>query len=280
MAPILDLMHEAAAQTNCDWGLAPMTMENNMSFMPYNNWCRALSRTLIWRAAHCRADNPTRLTDALLEDLQLAHRVPTSGVMGFMINTVIQEHVTSFIAGHASRFVTPESDRLIQALNDPVYEEDFFHAFEQEAEFSSRAVETDIRELTKDAPSQVDRDRVAAILRQIPEMEREYAGVLTQTEAQYQLWFARMQAAQATNPLLKGLWPAIENIVDLGRATVVQRAMASAGLLVQQSGTEALATFPDPATDQPFQYQPTADGFQLRSVYERKGQPITMIFSR
>jgi len=116
------------------------------------------------------------------------------------------------------------------------------------------------------------------MLRQIPEMEREYAGVLTQTEAQYQLWRGRMQAAQATNPLLKGLWPAFENMVDLGRATVVQRAMVSAGLTVLQSGPEFLPTYPDPATGQPFQYQQTADGFQLQSVYQRKGQPITMVF--
>ena len=277
VAPILDLMHEAASRTNCDWGLAPMTKENIMSFMPYNSWCLALSRTLVWRATHCRADNPSRTTDALLEDLQLAHRVPTPGVMGFMINTAIQGQVTGFIANNASRFVAPESDRLIQALNDPVYEEDFFRAFEQEAEYSSRAAETGISEL-RNAPIPMDKSRVAAMLRQIPEMEREYAGVLTQTEAQYQLWIGRMQAAQATNPMLKQLWPTIENMVSLGRAAVVQRAMVSAGLSVQQSGPEALSIYPDPATGQPFQYHPSADGFQLQSAYERKGKPIALVF--
>ena len=102
--------------------------------------------------------------------------------------------------------------------------------------------------------------------------------MLTQTETQYQLWLGRMQAAQTTNLFLKMLWPALENVVDRARATVVQRAMVSAGLTVLQSGPEALSTYPDPATGQPFQYQQTADGFQLQSVYQRKGQPITMVF--
>ena len=278
VAPILDLMHEAAAQTNCDWGLGPMTRENNPIFLHYYDWCRALARTSIWRAAHCRADNLTRITDDLLANLQLAHQVPPSAVMGFLVNTAIQGQVTDFIVKNASTFAAPESDRLIQALNDPAYEEDFFRAIEQEAEFASSATEKDIPELSKNAPSPGDRDRVAAMMRQVPDMEREYAGVLTQTETQYQLWLGRMQAAQTTNLFLKMLWPALENVVDRARATVVQRAMVSAGLTVLQSGPEALSTYPDPATGQPFQYQQTADGFQLQSVYQRKGQPITMVF--
>lgn len=278
VAPILDLMHQATAQTNCDWQLGPMTTENNSDFLKYYDWCRGLARTSIWRATHCGADNSPRVTDDLLANLQLAHRVPPSALLGFLVNTAIQGQVTDFIAKHASTFTRPEADRLLQALNDPVYEEDFFRAIEQEADFGSHAVEKDIPALTKDAPNPGDRDRAASMLRQVPEMEREYAGVLTQTESQYQLWLGRMQAAQASNPLLKMMWPAFENAVDKARATVVQHVMVSAGLTVLQSGPESLSTYPDPATGQPFQYQQTADGFQLQSVYERKGQPITMVF--
>ena len=278
VAPILDLMHRAAAQTNCDWRLGPMTTENNSAFLKYYDWCRGLARTSIWRAAHCHTDNPPWVIDDLLANFQLAHRVPESALMGFLVNTAIQGQVTDFIAKHASTFTRPEADRLLQALNDPAYEEDFFRAIEQEAAFASSATEKDIAGMPKDASSREKRDSAVAMLRQVPEMEREYAGVLTQTESQYQLWLGRMQAAQASNPLLKMMWPAFENVVDKARAMVVQRAMVSAGLTVLQSGPESLSTYPDPATGQPFQYQQTADGFQLQSVYQRKGQFITMTF--
>lgn len=278
VTPILDLMHQAAAQSNCDWRLGPMTTENNSAFLPYYDSCRALARTSIWRATHCRADNQTRATDDLLANFQLAHRVPESALMGFLVNTAIQGQASDFIAKHASTFTRPEADRLLQALNDPAYEEDFFRAIEQEPAFASSATEKDIAGMPKDASSREKRDSAVAMLRQVPEMEREYAGVLTQTESQYQLWLGRMQAAQASNPLLKMMWPAFENVVDKARAMVVQRAMVSAGLTVLQSGQESLSTYPDPATGQPFQYQQTADGFQLQSVYQRKGQFITMTF--
>jgi len=263
--PTCDLMHQAAALTNCDWGIGPTTEDRDQLDMLTH--CRALARTATWNAAHCRADNAAGATDDLLATLQMGQNLSQFALVGFLIETAIQELAAAFVAENASRFAGAEGDRLIRAFNDSLYEEDVYSAIEQEAKFVSRLA-------LLDAPDGHPE------LTRLAELEREYAKVLTQPEAQYQAWLQRMQAAQATNPLVKEMWPAIENVVDKARATVVQHAMVSAGLTVLRDGPDALSTYPDPATGKPFLYQETADGFQLQSVYQRRGEPVTLLFRR
>jgi hypothetical protein len=264
--PILDQMHEAAALTNCDWGLGPLTVETASRFLPIPDQSRALARTATWSADHCHSEDASGAVDDVLASLQIGHHASQAGLIGFMVSTAIQGLAMGYIAGNASKFGGPDSERLIRVLNYPQYEEDFYRAIEQEAELASRA-DSNLAGYNE-------------LARQLAELEREYAAVLTKPEAEYQAWLSRMQAAQASNPYVKTLRWGIENAMDQARAAVVQRAMVSAGLTVVQGGKDALPTYPDPATGKAFLYQETADGFELQSVYQFQGQPVTMTFRR
>ena len=119
---------------------------------------------------------------------------------------------------------------------------------------------------------------IVAAGRQVSDLEREYAQVLGATDAEYHAFLDKVHAAEATNPLLKMVWPATEAIEDKTRAMIVQRAMTVAGLAVAQEGPGALAGYADPATGQPFQYQATPTGFELQSAYQQKGKPMALTF--
>jgi hypothetical protein len=54
--------------------------------------------------------------------------------------------------------------------------------------------------------------------------------------------------------------------------------MAAAGLAVMQDGPDALASYPDPATGQPFTYTQTDDGFVLESGFQLKGKTAQLSF--
>jgi hypothetical protein len=315
VAPILDLMHQAAAVTNCDWGTGPITVEAAEAFLPYLNRGRALARTANWSAAHCRAGESGGATDDLLSSLQVAHNLSQFAMIGFLVDTAIQGITTAFIAENAWKFSNSDTTRLIRALNDPQYEEDLYRAIEQEADLNSSQRKGN--QLPPDffigdtltlnspqrkgdqLPSGVNPELIHAgpegqpmvavenplpsgvtpeMIRQTADFVREFATVLAQPDAQYQQWLSRVQAAQESNPYLKEILPTMQNVVDKARAGVVTRTMTLAGLAVLQSGQESLLSYPDPSTGQPFQYQETADGFQLQSVYQIKGQPVTMTF--
>jgi hypothetical protein len=272
VAPIVDLMLDAASQTNCDWGLGPTTSDGFVTaLLPNLKRCRDLARTATWSAAHCRAEDAAAAASDVLATLQVGHNVAQqSALLGFLVEIAIQGLADDFIARNAARFVGAESDRLIKALNDARYEENFYRAIEQEANLS----------LSKEAMSGSTGAGDSEMRRQVSEFEHEFASVLTQPEAEYQAWLVRLQAAQDTNPLLKELWSGMEMMMNKARTVVVQHAMLSAGLTALQSGRDGLATYPDPSTGQPFQYQETADGFQLQSAYQLQGQPVTMTFRR
>ena len=56
MRPICDLMHQASAVTNCDWGVEPIMWDTKL---PYLNASRQLARAVVWNAAHCRPNDAT-----------------------------------------------------------------------------------------------------------------------------------------------------------------------------------------------------------------------------
>ena len=268
--PVLDLMHHAATLTNCDWDIGPLTPETmHTVVLPQIEQCRTLARAVMWSAGHCRTDNPAGTVDDLLANLQLGHNLPQSALLGFQVETGFQRMTVSFVAENASSFGGSERDRLIKMFTDAKYEDDFYHAIEQEADFANRLAQTNKYY-----------GKYPELTRQVADLEREYAKALAGTEDQYHAWLNRMRTAQDSNVVLKMLWPIIEDAADKARAAVVQRTMVAAGLTVFQDGPEALSSYPDPATGQPFEYRETADGFQLQSAFQRDGQSVTMEIRR
>ena len=290
--PICDLMHQAAAVSNCDWGVEqPITSETRL---PYLSPCRNMARAAVWSVAHCRMGDPS----AAVEDLVAASRVGQNALsppilIGHLVDLAIQGIVIDSITEHASLLVSAGDTRLVEQLNDRNYDEGLRRAFEEEADRMTR--ETDrlaagppeeaMRELVtvgddKTAPQiqAMGVTQALAGMRQAVELQREYALALRLPEAEYRAWLTKVDEAGKANPLVGALVTSLGKAVDKTQAVTVRTAMAVAGLAVMQNGPDALQSHPDPSTSQPFAYTQTADGFALESSFPFLGKPMKLTF--
>src|ERR1017187_190132 len=98
--PICDLMHQAAAVSNCDWGVEQSIVSTTK--LPYLFPSRQLSRAGVWSATHCRKDDPTAAIEDLVAASQLGQNVKSPPVLiGHLVNLAIQSVVMESIAEHA-----------------------------------------------------------------------------------------------------------------------------------------------------------------------------------
>ena len=98
--PICDLMHQAAAVSNCDWGVEqPITVTTRF---PYLQSSRDLARAAVWSVAHCRTD-PSSAVDDLIATSRLGQNVSSPAtVIAHLVNLAIQDLVVESAAEHAS----------------------------------------------------------------------------------------------------------------------------------------------------------------------------------
>lgn len=292
LRPICDLMHQASAVTNCDWGIEPMTFTTKF---PHLAASRNIARAAIWNAAHCRSNDVAGATEDVLSVLRVGHNVSRSALIGCLVDMAVQGVASSYVAQNVGLFAGTDSQRLVAAFRDPAYEETPSRAMEQEADIMERMaveltslsaaeIEKGLSRLGFDAllhPNSPELDRAAELawLKQIADSERELADALaSSSEGEYETWQKRSTELRASNPLAEMLLPDYDKFVDKARYAAVNREMVVAGLAVAENGTEALPAHPDPSSGQPFVYTQTADGFELQSSYQVNGKPMTMQF--
>ena len=290
--PICDLMHQAAALTNCDWGLEqPITFETKF---PHLLQCHSIARAAVWSAAHCRTDDPAGAIDDLVASSRLGQKLlDPPCLLDHLVDLSIQNMVIGSVAEHASILAGTGDSRLAQLLSDAQYDEGLYRAIESEADIMSsladklaamppEEVMPELKRLTdyysKFQSMEMDPQQAIADILQVAELNREWVEMLGSSDAAYREWFARLESIRKTNPMAENFLPTIEQTVDRTQAVTVGSAMVAAGLAVMQSGTEALQSHPDPVTGQPFVYTETANGFQLQSSYQFLGRPLTVSF--
>jgi hypothetical protein len=287
--PICDLVHQAAAATNCDWGLEPIIYT---SLLPYLNPCRSLARATVWSAAHCRTDDPSATVDDLVAASRLGQNVAlTPVVIGHLVNLSIQQTVIDAATMQASSLAV--DPRLVQLLSGFNYNEELRRAIVQEADISDRTADAIptmppeemmqmVNAFHSTDPSvqfpPMEPTQVSAYLRQIADLQRQYAQTLELPEADYRQWLNSLDQIRKTNPFVGEFLSHIEANVTKTQAMTVYNAMAVAGLVVVQQGTDALPSRPDPTTGQAFTYNRTADGFELESTFQFKGKSMTLSF--
>ena len=295
LQPITDLMHQAAAVSNCDWGVEqPIVPETKL---PYLSPCRNLARAGVWSAAHCRKDDPTAAIDDLVAASQVGRNVLSPPVLiGHLVNMAIQSTVMDSVAEHASVLLRSGDTRLADLFQGLLlgdnYNEGLRNAFEQEAEVHAREAdrlaalppEEAMHELTQivdgfNPPIQLpEAAQALADFRQAAELQGQYAQAVGLPDAEYRAWQSSVEEAGKTNPFIDSLVTGFGRTVDKTQAMTVKTAMAEAGLAVLQDGPGALQTNPDPSTGQPFTYTQTADGFELQSSFQLSGKPVKLLF--
>ena len=285
--PICDLVHQAAAATNCDWGLGPIKYT---SLLPHLNPCRYLARTVVWSAAHCRTNDPSAAVDDLVSASRLGQNVAlTPVVVGHLVNLSIQQTVIDFATMQASTLAG--DSRLVQLLNGFNYDEELRRVIDQDAGMSDRtaaAIATmspeEIKQMVDAFQSSgvqlppMEPTQMSAYIRQKADLQRQYAQTLALPEADYHEWLTSLDAIRKTNPFAEQFLSNIEVILTKTQAMAVYSAMATAGLVVMQGGPGALQSHLDPSTGQPFSYTQTADGFDLESSFQFRGKSLTLSF--
>ena len=292
--PICDLMHQAAALTNCDWGIEqPITFD---TVLPHLSPCRNIARTAIWSAAHCRTGKPAGAVDDLLAASRLSQKVSQGPVLiSYLVDLAIQGLVMDSVAAHASILVGAGDTRLVQIFDDADYDEGLRRAIEQEADISSAEADKlaamppeeamrELRSITnfpddrKTRLQSIEPMQAVADIRQIAELWRQYARVLGSTETDYRDWVTHLETIRETNPIAEAYLEGIESTLAKTQAMTVRSAMLVAGLAVMQDGPDALQSHLDPATGQPFTYTQTSDGFELQSGYQFLNRPLKLSF--
>jgi hypothetical protein len=89
-----------------------------------------------------------------------------------------------------------------------------------------------------------------------------------------------VKKAKAANPLAGYVIPNMGKFIDAQRRHEVQLALFKAALAVVQDGPDKLKDVKDPFGDGPFEYRALDKGFELKSKFLLKGQPMTLVVGR
>ncbi len=287
--PICDLMHQASAMTNCDWGLKqPITID---TLFPHLLYCRSLARVAMWSVAHCRADDPTGAVDDLVASSRVGENL-SPALIGHLVNLAIQGLVIDSVTEQVSTLASAGDTRLLRLFQDLSYDESFSRAFEQEADGVSRTADKwagmspdeftelveSIQSDDKPAFQSMQPSEFIAGVRLAADLIREFAKALELPDAEYRELLSRVQTAGSMNPVAGFFLGTYDAVVDKTQAMTVKSAMIATGLAFMQQGPDALQSHLDPATDQPFGYTQTDNGFELESSYQFKGDRIKLRF--
>jgi len=285
--PICNLIYQASAMTNCNWGITLTDLELSSLLGKSRN----LGRITVWNAAHCRSDDVAGATEDTCAILRLGQQVSQGPSIGWLQGIALQNIASSYVAQNVGLFGGADSQRLAEAFSDPAYEQAPSRMVGQGAD----AHESFAAKLAAMAPVEAakvlselattynvavpDRDAAVTMIHQIVDSEREMARALASASEDYsEAWQEDATILQASNALAKGILEGDEVFVDQLRRAEIKRALVVAGLAVAQQGVSTLPSHPDPSSGKPFTYTGTADGFELQSSYEFNGEPIRMQF--
>lgn len=289
--PICDLMHQATAVTNCDWGI-----DNPISFatkLPHLSASRNIARAAIWNAAHCRSNDVAGATDDAVSVLQLGQQISHSAIVGYLADVVLHRLTSEYVSQNLDLFQGTDAQRLAAAFGDPGYQAAPSDMINLQADMVERwaaklaalppdQMQDEIVKTSDPAEGPLptfDQATALATLARVVDSHRELAGLLqSSTEDEYETWQQQSTDLQASSPLGSMFLGALGPVVDKVRGAEVEQQMVLAGLAVAQNGTAALATVPDPASGQAFVYTKTDDGFDLQSAYIVNGSLYTIHF--
>jgi hypothetical protein len=87
---------------------------------------------------------------------------------------------------------------------------------------------------------------------------------------------AYAKKAAAANPVAALLLPAMQNVAAAERRNLTQRALLRSAITIVQGGAEKAKETMDPFGDGPFEYRAFDGGFELKSKFVYKGNPVTL----
>jgi hypothetical protein len=278
--PILNLLRQGAATGKCDWGLGKIGLATST---PHLGQGRNLGRVALWGAAQTFKSDPNAGAELVASELQLGKNVGDSTLLGMLVNSSMQRGAMELLCTNAIALNATATDKLVTILGATDYDESFFRSLDGESEMTAHFaddIESGKQPLNFDTVTNIPPAEAAAQLRQIADFQKAYLQAMESAEVDMVAWSNQVAAITATNAFAEMFLPSYDAVFEQARRTRVERTMISAGLTYRQEGAGALAKFPDPSTGQPFIYEPTTNGFRLRSTFIFREQPVSMSFPR
>jgi hypothetical protein len=292
LQPIMDLLRQARAEA-CDWGLDLNGFDKPM---PHLKLVTDLTKMAKWEAEYTfQSDFEGGLTD-LTALSHLGRSVSDHMLIGFLVSAAVDNGITDVLRDHASRLppaLVPNARQLLSA-GFPL--EDLGHAMGREAltvaamaerladpqqSAEALAVMThsmDASKLAGLSPEQ-QRSMLLTEVKWVHDVDLAFAGKAALPETEFQAWWEQVKAEAASRPLAAQLLPALETMREKMQTTTVRNALLMAGLNVLAGGPDQIGTVVDPWSGRPFTLVQTAKGFEVRSGFQVKGEPLAMEFT-
>jgi hypothetical protein len=311
----LQMMHYAAAQPYCDWGMG--YEEGIGTMLPHLEGAGLLSSVACLRARlrFEEGRNAEAIQD-IMDALTLSRHVTLDGVnimllWGYSIENRVSQTLALYLPKLNAETIKdlktrldalPKSGSLAEALR---IEEKCIEVSVVRKVKGAKDKESLLAFLTQmlESEGRTDPERGRAFLHgcggtadgviQCAEKMRQSYGRMAKNQDlpldQFvHEWEAEVRK-QAGNPVFKELAPFFPKMRWFTARAEVRRALLSAALAVQRDGPDALKTHPDPVVGSPFEYAAFKSGFELRSTFklskalrselkldERSAQPLTI----
>jgi hypothetical protein len=292
--PILELLHQAAKEENCDWSLGSYSFFREPTQL---SKMRPLVYVALWDASYqFTSDSDSAFGD--LQDLeQLGHNLCDPGA-GAAVELGIERAALKVVQLNAASFDGPTLERASAFVADTdAAQLDFIRALLQydqpyreyilkmAAAGPAERQSEDIQRVLANIDASKLNDFFAnpsllnVHLDHVAELMQQFAQALTLPDTQYQAWWSSAQSENAGYPLNVDLMSNFKYRRMKFQGAQEERALLAAGLDILR-GNSPQSPGIDPQTGTPFTYIPTTTGFDLKSAYILlDGKPVTMSFT-
>ena len=298
-----EYLHRGAKVPRCDWSL---DYEDGILLrLPYLQQCLTLARLTALHARHeFEQGHNTAGWDDVIALLKVARDVEQTPIMianlvGYRIESIAIEAATPYLPGlksvlrddaFASLDALPPGATLLQLVQKekevgPVWLIRKLKEAERTQSGSWRPFWKEILSVPDESGAQ-NRDFIESaktfeqaikMLEDLLPWNDQLASLVglpwREFDAQYPE-FARK--AKAAIPLAGYLLPGLDRYVASQRRSQTQMAQFRAAVAVVRGGPGALKAIPDPYGDVPFEYRTVGKGFELKSKFLFKGQPVSL----
>jgi hypothetical protein len=304
----LRMMHQGAAQPNCNWGLA--YEEGVGMLLPHGPAARTLAVIACLRARmRFEEGHSAEAIDDLIAAATLGRHITRDGInilvlVGYSIENFVGETLALYMSKLDAATLGNLKARL--AALPPGGTPATAMKFEE-----ATALDWFVHEVK----AAKDKDSLVAFLTQVhgltlperggrvpKEKGREFLeacggtveGIVNQTDQtrgayvrlgkkldlpveQFEKEWNDEKTKHAANPVFKLFVPALEKMRRQAARADIRRALLSAAIDVQQNGRDSLKDHPDPVVGGPFEYRALDQGFELSSKWLYNGQTIRLV---
>ena len=232
--PIMDLLRRARKADYADWGLGPVELRKAM---PELQAIQVLSQTALWESNYRFQTD----SDGAVSDLSAMEAMSSSVVedlIGFLVETGAHAAGIQVLAQNAGSITPGAFTDLAYIMNPAAVQESFQIGMNSEASLQQRDLSTYSDPATRNASelqmlvnSGIAPDQVKSEVNWMIQTEQALGSTLQEPGAQFQQWWAQVQAQSASmSALVVNPLSTLVSIRAKAQQSLAQASLLSAGL--------------------------------------------------